>query len=286
MYRSLSCLRQCHHRLMSTTSRPFPVLQDTLDLSSPECVKAKVNSLLWLVNTNQCFWLVQEISEQADTELRRLRTVCLAGGGPKVSILDSTWLKQHNTCLWLVTRVLRDMWSWIRRCWWETESRTYSTLTRSSGSWDWLQVSDSLWLVDTNNAWFWLVNSAGLGLDYGDVPTGGVVAGVGKINGVDTMIIANDGTVKGGTFYPITGKYCLLIGCHIFKNDNTKLWLVDTQLYLCMIVLVTKNLRMQAIARQNRLPCLQIVDTGGAFLPLQADLFLRSVILDSDWLTK
>ena len=149
MYRSLSCLRQCHHRLMSTTSRPFPVLQDTLDLSSPECVKAKVNSLLWLVNTNQCFWLVQEISEQADTELRRLRTVCLAGGGPKVSILASDWLTQHNTCLWLVTRVLRDMWSWIRRCWWETESRTYSTLTRSSGSWDWLQVSDSDWLTQT-----------------------------------------------------------------------------------------------------------------------------------------
>ena len=53
---------------------------------------------------------------------------------------------------------------------------------------------------------------------------------------------ANDGTVKGGTFYPIT---------------------------------VTKGLRCQDIARQNRLPCLQIVDTGGAFLPLQAELFLR-----------
>ena len=45
---------------------------------------------------------------------------------------------------------------------------------------------------------------AGLGLEYGDVPAGGIVAGVGKIHGVDTMVVANDGTVKGGTFYPIT----------------------------------------------------------------------------------
>merc|ERR1719474_1225255 len=87
-----------------------------------------------------------------------------------------------------------------------------------------------------------LCMTAGLGLEYGDVPAGGVVAGVGKIHGVDTMIIANDGTVKGGTFYPIT---------------------------------ITKQLRIQEIAEQNRLPCLQVVDTGGAFLPLQADIFLR-----------
>merc|ERR1719466_749532 len=56
------------------------------------------------------------------------------------------------------------------------------------------------------------------------------------------MIIANDGTVKGGTFYPIT---------------------------------ITKQLRIQEIARRHRLPCLQVVDTGGAFLPLQADIFLK-----------
>ena len=90
---------------------------------------------------------------------------------------------------------------------------------------------------------FWeLCMTAGLGLEYGDVPAGGVVAGVGKIHGVDTMIIANDGTVKGGTFYPIT---------------------------------ITKQLRLQEIAKKNRLPCLAVVDTGGAFLPLQADIFLQ-----------
>jgi len=85
-----------------------------------------------------------------------------------------------------------------------------------------------------------LCMTAGMGLEYGDVPTGGVVAGVGKIHGVDTMIIANDGTVKGGALYPIT---------------------------------VTKQLRLQDIARRNRLPVLAVVDTGGAFLPLQAELF-------------
>eukprot|EP00092_Neocalanus_flemingeri_P035845 GFUD01039025.1.p1 GENE.GFUD01039025.1~~GFUD01039025.1.p1 ORF type:complete len:550 (-),score=189.29 GFUD01039025.1:85-1734(-) len=90
---------------------------------------------------------------------------------------------------------------------------------------------------------FWeLCTTAGLGLEYGDVPAGGVVAGVGKIHGVDTMIIANDGTVKGGTFYPIT---------------------------------ITKQLRLQEIAKRNRIPCLAVVDTGGAFLPLQADIFLQ-----------
>jgi len=97
-------------------------------------------------------------------------------------------------------------------------------------------------LLDPGCELWELCMTAGLGLEYGDVPAGGVVAGVGKIHGVDTMIIANDGTVKGGTFYPIT---------------------------------ITKQLRLQEIAKKNRLPCLAVVDTGGAFLPLQADIFLN-----------
>jgi len=97
-------------------------------------------------------------------------------------------------------------------------------------------------LVDPGTEFWELGLTAGLGLEYGDVPCGGVVAGVGSIHGVDTMIIANDGTVKGGTFYPIT---------------------------------ITKQLRLQEIARQNRLPVLAVVDTGGAFLPLQKDIFLQ-----------
>ena len=97
-------------------------------------------------------------------------------------------------------------------------------------------------LIDPGEELWELGMTAGLGLEYGDVPTGGVVAGVAKIHGVDVMIAANDGTVKGGTFYPIT---------------------------------VTKSLRLMDISRQNRIPFLQIVDTGGAFLPLQSDIFLR-----------
>jgi len=97
-------------------------------------------------------------------------------------------------------------------------------------------------LLDPETELWELGMTAGLGLEYGDVPCGGCVTGVGKIHGVDTMIIANDGTVKGGTFYPIT---------------------------------IEKQLRIQEIARQNRLPCLQVVDTGGAFLPLQKDIFLK-----------
>ena len=67
------------------------------------------------------------------------------------------------------------------------------------------------------------------------------MTGVGTIGGVDVIVSGNDGTVKGGTFYPIT---------------------------------VTKSLRIQAMARKLRLPCLYVADTGGAFLPLQSELFV------------
>jgi len=97
-------------------------------------------------------------------------------------------------------------------------------------------------ILDPGTELWELCTNAGLGLEYGDVPCGGCVTGVGQIHGTDVMIIANDGTVKGGTFYPIT---------------------------------ITKQLRIQEIAEKNRLPTLQIVDTGGAFLPLQADIFMK-----------
>ncbi|KAK1163943.1 hypothetical protein AOXY_G15911 [Acipenser oxyrinchus oxyrinchus] len=81
---------------------------------------------------------------------------------------------------------------------------------------------------------------AGLGMPYGDVPSAGCVTGVGKISGLWCVFIANDATVKGGTAYPIT---------------------------------VKKQLRAQDVAIQNRLPCVYLVDSGGGFLPLQAELF-------------
>ena len=76
---------------------------------------------------------------------------------------------------------------------------------------------------------------------YGeDVPAAGVVAGIGRVNGVECMIVANDATVKGGSYYPLT---------------------------------VKKHLRAQTIADQNRLPCIYLVDSGGANLPRQDEVF-------------
>jgi 3-methylcrotonyl-CoA carboxylase beta subunit len=72
------------------------------------------------------------------------------------------------------------------------------------------------------------------------VPCGGLVSGVGRVNGQHCMVVANDATVKGGTYFPIT---------------------------------VKKHLRAQEIARENRLPCVYLVDSGGAFLPRQDEVF-------------
>ena len=74
--------------------------------------------------------------------------------------------------------------------------------------------------------------------DY--VPCAGVVAGIGRVSGIECMIVANDATVKGGTYYPLT---------------------------------VKKHLRAQTIAEQNNLPCIYLVDSGGANLPRQDDVF-------------
>ncbi len=81
---------------------------------------------------------------------------------------------------------------------------------------------------------------AGYDLYEDPVPAGGIVCGVGLVRGRQCMIVANDATVKGGTYYPIT---------------------------------VKKHLRAQEIAFENRLPCVYLVDSGGAFLPLQAEVF-------------
>ena len=74
----------------------------------------------------------------------------------------------------------------------------------------------------------------------GEAPSAGVIAGIGRVHGQEVMIVANDATVKGGTYYPMT---------------------------------VKKHLRAQEIAMQNRLPCIYLVDSGGAFLPRQDDVF-------------
>ena len=95
-------------------------------------------------------------------------------------------------------------------------------------------------LLDPGSPFLELGQLAGHEL-YGDwIPAGGVVTGIGRVNGVECMIVGNDATVKGGTYYPIT---------------------------------VKKHLRAQDVALENRLPCVYLVDSGGAFLPRQDDVF-------------
>jgi 3-methylcrotonyl-CoA carboxylase beta subunit len=98
-------------------------------------------------------------------------------------------------------------------------------------------------LVDTDTEFFELSRIAGFGMNYpdiADVPGGGIVTGIGKIHGNWTMILANDSRVKAGTYFPITLK---------------------------------KHMRAQAIAERCGLNCVYIADSGGAYLPMQADVF-------------
>src|SRR5437667_8008891 len=95
-------------------------------------------------------------------------------------------------------------------------------------------------LVDPDTAFLELSALAAWDLYDGQAPGAGIVTGIGVVEGRECVIVANDATVKGGTYFPIT---------------------------------VKKHLRAQEIARQNRLPCLYLVDSGGAFLPLQDEVF-------------
>ncbi|XP_020632800.1 probable methylcrotonoyl-CoA carboxylase beta chain, mitochondrial isoform X1 [Orbicella faveolata] len=95
-------------------------------------------------------------------------------------------------------------------------------------------------LLDEGTDFLELSQLAGLDLEYGSVACAGVVSGIGQISGQLCVIVANDATVKGGTIYPIA---------------------------------VKKQLRAQEIAEVNKLPCVFLIDSGGAFLPLQAEIF-------------
>ncbi len=95
-------------------------------------------------------------------------------------------------------------------------------------------------LLDPGAPFLELSPLAALGLYDDDAPGAGIITGVGRVSGRECVIVANDATVKGGTYYPMT---------------------------------VKKHLRAQEIALQNRLPCIYLVDSGGAFLPEQAEVF-------------
>src|SRR5829696_5706961 len=95
-------------------------------------------------------------------------------------------------------------------------------------------------LLDAGSPFLELSPLAAWDLYDNEAPAAGIVTGVGRVAGREVLIVANDATVKGGTYYPVT---------------------------------VKKHVRAQEIAMQNRLPCVYLVDSGGAFLPLQAEVF-------------
>ena len=95
-------------------------------------------------------------------------------------------------------------------------------------------------LLDSGSPFLELSQLAAYGVYGEEVPAAGIIAGIGRVEGVECMIVANDATVKGGSYYPLT---------------------------------VKKHLRAQTIAEQNRLPCIYLVDSGGANLPRQDEVF-------------
>jgi 3-methylcrotonyl-CoA carboxylase beta subunit/propionyl-CoA carboxylase len=95
-------------------------------------------------------------------------------------------------------------------------------------------------LLDPGSPFLELSPLAAWGMYDNEAPGAGLVTGIGRVSGKEILVVANDATVKGGTYYPIT---------------------------------VKKHLRAQQVALENRLPCIYLVDSGGAFLPLQAEVF-------------
>jgi 3-methylcrotonyl-CoA carboxylase beta subunit len=95
-------------------------------------------------------------------------------------------------------------------------------------------------LIDPGSPFLEIGALAAFAMYEGDVHGAGMVAGIGRIEGREAMIVANDPTIKGGAYYPLT---------------------------------VKKHLRAQEIAEENRLPCVYLVDSGGANLPHQAEVF-------------
>lgn len=95
-------------------------------------------------------------------------------------------------------------------------------------------------LLDPGSPFLELAPLAAEGMYEGQAPAAGVIAGIGRVSGRECVIVANDATVKGGTYYPMT---------------------------------VKKHLRAQEVALDNRLPCIYLVDSGGAFLPMQDEVF-------------
>jgi 3-methylcrotonyl-CoA carboxylase beta subunit len=99
-------------------------------------------------------------------------------------------------------------------------------------------------ILDASSPFLELSPLAAHGMYGDDAPSAGIVTGIGQMAGREVMVIANDATVKGGTYFPMT---------------------------------VKKHVRAQEVALENRLPCVYLVDSGGAFLPLQDEVFPTAI---------
>ena len=95
-------------------------------------------------------------------------------------------------------------------------------------------------LLDVGSPFLEFSQLAAFGMYGADIPAAGIITGIGRVSGVECVIVTNDATVKGGTYFPLT---------------------------------VKKHLRAQEIARENHLPCIYLVDSGGANLPQQDEVF-------------
>ena len=120
-------------------------------------------------------------------------------------------------------------------------------------------------LVDPGAPFLELSAMAGWNMFNNEVASGGVVTGIGRVRGVECMIVANDATVKGGSYFPITVKKHLRAQEIAAHNRLPCIYLVDSG--------GANLLRAQEIAAQNRLPCIYLVDSGGANLPTQDEVF-------------
>jgi len=146
----------------------------------------------------------------------------------------SDGFKRNNERMLALVRELRERTAAARR----GGGEKYLSRQREQGK---LPARDRIdRLLDRQSPFLELSPLAAWDLYDNDAPAAGIVTGIGRVSGREVMVVANDATVKGGTYYPLT---------------------------------VKKHVRAQEIALQNRLPCVYLVDSGGAFLPLQADVF-------------
>lgn len=157
-----------------------------------------------------------------------------------MEILDSAL--QSGTATFKENReaMLAHLERWRERLKWVELGGGEESVARHKSRGKWTARERIKALIDPGSQFLEVGSLCAFDVYENECPGAGIITGVGLIHGQECMIVANDATVKGGTYYPLT---------------------------------VKKHLRAQEIARENRLPCFYLVDSGGAFLPLQSEVF-------------